>query len=137
MIAIGLMSGTSLDGVDAILVEIKDNKYFPLKFVTLPYDEEFKQRIMKNLTDATAKLSEISSLNYELGYKFVDAIDLLLENTKYSYSDIGFVASHGQTIWHDPKGVKCNNAVPSTLQIGEPSVISYNTGIKTISNLFK
>jgi len=134
MIAIGLMSGTSLDGVDAILVEIKNNKYFPLKFVTLPYDEEFKQRIMKNLTDATAKLSEISSLNYELGYKFVDAIDLLLENTKYSYRDIGFVASHGQTIWHDPKGVKCNNAVPSTLQIGEPSVISYNTGIKTISN---
>ena len=134
MIAIGLMSGTSLDGVDAILVEIKDNKYNPIKFVTLPYTEEFKKRIMKNLADATAKLSEISSLNYELGYKFVDAIDLLLKDTKYTYKDVDFVASHGQTIWHDPKGEKCEGAVPSTFQIGEPSVISYKTGIKTVSN---
>ena len=134
MIAIGLMSGTSLDGVDAILVEIKENKYNPLKFVTLPYEENFKKRILKNLSDASAKLSEISSLNYELGYKFVDAIDLLLKDTNYSYKDVDFVASHGQTIWHDPKGEKCEGAVPSTFQIGEPSVISYNTGIKTISN---
>ena len=134
MLAIGLMSGTSLDGVDAILVEIKDEKYKQLKFVTLPYEESFKKRILKNLSDATAKLSEISSLNFELGHKFVDAIDYLLKDTKYSYKDIEFVASHGQTIWHDPHGEKCDSAVPSTLQIGEPSVISYKTGIKTISN---
>ena len=134
MIAIGLMSGTSLDGVDAILVEIKDGKYKQLKFVTLNYETNFKQKIMRNLSDQTAKLSEISSLNFELGYKFKEAIDLLLEDTPYEYKDIEFVASHGQTIWHDPKGEKCDEAVPSTLQIGEPSVISYNTGIKTISN---
>ncbi len=134
MIAIGLMSGTSLDGVDAILVEINDYKFKQLKFVTLPYEESFKKRILKNLSDSTAKLSEISSLNFELGHKFVDAIDYLLQGTKYTYSDIEFVASHGQTIWHDPHGEKCENAVPSTLQIGEPSVISYKTGIKTISN---
>lgn len=134
MIAIGLMSGTSLDGVDAILVEINNCKFKQLKFVTLPYEESFKKRILKNLSDATAKLSEISSLNFELGHKFVDAIDYLLTDTKYTYEDIEFVASHGQTIWHDPHGEKCDNAVPSTLQIGEPSVISYKTGIKTISN---
>ena len=60
MIAIGLMSGTSLDGVDAILVEIKNEKFKQLKFVTLPYEESFKKRILKNLSDATAKLSEIN-----------------------------------------------------------------------------
>lgn len=134
MLAIGLMSGTSLDGVDAILVEIINEKFKQIKFVTLPYDESFKERIFRNLSDSTAKLSEISSLNFELGHKFVDAIDLLLKDTNYTYKDIEFVASHGQTIWHDPKGNKCENAVPSTLQIGEPSVISYRTGIKTISN---
>ena len=134
MLAIGLMSGTSLDGVDACLVEIKSEKYKILNFVTLPYTEEFRKRLLKNLSDDTAKLSEISSLNFELGYKFVDAIDLVLKDTKYNYKDIEFVASHGQTIWHDPKGNKCDNAVPSTLQIGEPSVISYKTGIKTIAN---
>lgn len=134
MLAIGLMSGTSLDGVDAILVKIENEKYYPLKFITLPYEKNFKQRILKNTSDFTAKLSEISSLNFELGYKFVEAIDLLLLNTGYMYKDIDFVASHGQTIWHDPNGNKCENAVPSTLQIGEPSVIAYKTGIKTISN---
>ena len=88
MIAIGLMSGTSLDGVDAILVEIKDDKYKQLKFVTLPYEETFKKRILNNLSDSTARLSEISSLNFELGHKFVDAIDYLLQDTKYTYKDI-------------------------------------------------
>ena len=134
MIAIGLMSGTSLDGVDAILVEIENDNYKVIKFITKQYEQSFKKRILRNLSDSTAKLSEISSLNFELGHKFVEAIDELLKDTNYNYKDIDFVASHGQTIWHDPKGVKCDNAFPSTLQIGEPSVISYKTGIKTISN---
>ena len=134
MIAIGLMSGTSLDGVDAILVEIENDNYKVIKFITKQYEESLKKRILRNLSDSTAKLSEISSLNFELGHKFVEAIDELLKDTNYNYKDIDFVASHGQTIWHDPKGVKCDNAFPSTLQIGEPSVISYKTGIKTISN---
>lgn len=141
MLAIGLMSGTSLDGVDAALVEILDGKFNLLKFVTLPYGKEFKNKIMRNLSDETAKLSEISSLNFELSYKFVEGIDLLLEGTNYKYSDIEFVASHGQTIWHDPKGDKypkdrifLTKQVPSTLQIGSASYINYKTGIKVISN---
>ncbi len=141
MLAIGLMSGTSLDGVDAALVEILDGKFNLLKFVTLPYEKEFKNKIMRNLSDETAKLSEISSLNFELSYKFVEGIDLLLEGTNYKYSDIEFVASHGQTIWHDPKGDKypkdrifLTKQVPSTLQIGSASYINYKTGIKVISN---
>ena len=141
MLAIGLMSGTSLDGVDAALVEIINGKFNLLKFVTLPYEKEFKSKIMRNLSDETAKLSEISSLNFELSYKFVEAIDLLLEGTNYKYSDIEFVASHGQTIWHDPKGDKypkdrnfLTKQVPSTLQIGTASYINYKTGIKVVSN---
>lgn len=134
MLAIGLMSGTSLDGMDAILVKIENNKFIPLKFITLPYTEEFKKIIMRNLSDDTAKLSEISSLNFKIGEISVEAIDLLLKDTKYKYHDIEYVASHGQTIWHDPKGVKSTIHIPSTFQIGEPSVISYKTGIKTISN---
>ena len=134
MLAIGLMSGTSLDGMDAILVEIENEKFKPIKFVTLPYTKEFKEILMRNLSDDSAKLSEISSLNFEIGNKSVDAIDLLLKGTTYCYKDISFVASHGQTIWHDPKGIKSCIKTPSTLQIGEPSIISYKTGIKTISN---
>ena len=141
MLAIGLMSGTSLDGVDAALVEIINEKFKLIKFITLPYEEEFKKKIMRNLSDDTAKLSEISSLNFELSYKFVESIDKLLEGTPYKYSDIDFVSSHGQTIWHDPKGDKypkdrdfLTKQVPSTLQIGCASYINYKTKIKVVSN---
>lgn len=129
MIAIGLMSGTSLDGVDAALVDINGKDIKLINFITLNYDIDFKNKIFRNLHDDTARLSEISTLNFELGYKFKDAIDEVLKGTNYKYDDIDFVASHGQTIWHDPHG---NPA--STFQIGEPSVISYLTNIKTISN---
>ena len=132
MIAIGLMSGTSLDGVDAALVEIKDDKFELLKFITHVYDNSFKTKLMRNLHDSSAKLSEICSLNFELGYKFLDAINKLLENTKYSYDDICFVASHGQTIFHNPNQIGRN--IPSTLQIGESSVITYHTNIQVISD---
>jgi anhydro-N-acetylmuramic acid kinase len=129
MLAIGLMSGTSLDGVDAALVQLEGTKVDLLNFIILKYEQDFKDRIFRNLHNDTAKLSEISTLNFELGYKFKDAIDEVLKGTKYQYKDIDFVASHGQTIWHDPHGNP-----PSTLQIGEPSIISYLTNIKTISN---
>lgn len=132
MLAIGLMSGTSLDGVDAALVEIDNGNYKLKKFITLFYDEDFKRKLMRNVSDELAKLSQICSLNFELGYKFVEAIDLLLKDTEYSYKDISFVASHGQTIWHIPRST--DSFVASTLQIGEPSIIAYETGIETISN---
>lgn len=132
MLAIGLMSGTSLDGVDAALVEIEKEKFNLIKFITLNYDEKFRKKVMKNLNDDTAKLSEICSLNFEFGNWFVETIDKLLENTDYAYNDIDFVASHGQTIWHNPK--QNGDLVPSTLQIGEGSVISTKTGITTVTN---
>lgn len=132
MLAIGLMSGTSLDGVDAALVDIEGNNYILRKFITLEYDEKFKRKLIRNLDDKTAKLSEICSLNFELGYWFVAAIDKLLAETNITYDEISFVASHGQTIWHNPH--EKDGLVPSTLQIGEGSVISNLTGIDTIYN---
>ena len=133
ILCIGLMSGTSLDGCDAALVEITVDEKFILKdFITLPYTVEFRNKIKRNLSDDTAKLSEVCSLNFELGYIFKDAIDLLLKKNKLEYSDIEFVASHGQTIWHAPKAI--NGNVASTLQIGEGQVISVLTGIKVISD---
>lgn len=132
MLAIGLMSGTSLDGVDAALVEIINEKFFLKKFITLNYSDEFKRKLMRNLNDNTAKLSEICSLNFELGEWFIKAIDELLKSTNLKYSDIEFVASHGQTIWHNPK--QKGDLVPSTLQIGDGSVISVKTGITTVFN---
>ena len=134
MLAIGLMSGTSVDGVDAALVEIdkKNNKYNLVDFYTLNYSQEFKGKVKRNLSDDTAKLSEICGLNFELSTWFIKAIDELLKRNNLKYSDIEFVSSHGQTIWHNPHGENGNS--PSTLQIGAGSVISARTGITTVSN---
>lgn len=133
ILCIGLMSGTSLDGCDAALVKITSKeKFILLDFLTLPYTDEFRNKIKRNLSDDTAKLSEVCSLNFELGYIFKDAIDLILKNNNLKYDDIEFVASHGQTIWHAPKAI--NGNVASTLQIGEGQVISVLTGIKVISD---
>ena len=131
MLAIGLMSGTSLDGVDAALVEIIDEKFTLKKFITLEYSRDFRDKLSRNLNDDTARLSEICSLNFELGDWFLKAIDKLLEGTNLKYSDIEFVASHGQTIWHDPKGLAGRS---STLQIGEASVIGAKTNITVVNN---
>lgn len=129
MYAIGLMSGTSLDGVTASLVEIKRGKFKLVNCKTVDYTKDFKAKIFRNLNKESAKLDEISSLNFELSEWFVKAIDKVLEGTNLKYKDISFVSSHGQTIWHDPHA-----QTPNTLQIGTPSVIAYNTGIKVVSN---
>ena len=131
MIAIGLMSGTSLDGVDAALVAIENGNFSLLKYELLPYEKSFRKRLMKNLNNETACLQEICSLNFELGYKFLEAVDKLLTDTEYKYDDIAFVASHGQTIWHNPQS---NGFVASTLQIGEAAVITHYTNIPVVSN---
>ena len=133
MLAIGIMSGTSLDGVDAALVKIEENDKFSLvDFISISYVQEFKEKIKRNLSDETAKLSEICSLNYELSYRFKDAIDLLIERNNLKYRDISFIASHGQTIWHEPHPRKGN--VASTLQIGDGQIISTLTGIPVVFN---
>ena len=64
MIAIGLMSGTSVDGVDAALVEIQNETFKLMKFITLPYDENIRKRILKCSNAETARVDEICSLNF-------------------------------------------------------------------------
>ncbi len=132
MLCIGLMSGTSLDGVDVCLASINDNEYKIIDFYTRPYDSNFKDKLKRNLNDQTARLSEISSLNFELPYEFKKGIDYILDKNKLSYSDIDFIASHGQTIWHAP--YDANGNVSSTLQIGSGQVLSLITNTKVVSN---
>lgn len=132
MKAIGLMSGTSLDGCDVALLEINNDKYELVDYLLYPYDEKLKEKIRRNLSDDFAKLSEICSLNFELAYVFKDAIDALLKKRNMSYKEIDFIASHGQTIWHQPKPT--DSLYPSTLQIGSGQVLSTLTQTKVVSN---
>jgi len=131
---IGLMSGTSHDGVDVALVEIrptsfKDNlKTKLIKHLHIPYKRQIRDKIS---TAFNGNTEHICRLNFELGEIFAKTVLSLTEISGYNKKDIDAVASHGQTIYHIPpkKGKR-----GSTLQIGEPSVIAERTGILTISD---
>lgn len=134
--AVGLMSGTSLDGVDAALVEItgqgQGTKVKLLRFVTLSYTDEERRKIEACLSRDFSDVQQICSLNFELGYKFAKAVKMVCHKAKFPLDKLDFIGSHGQTIWHQPVGEQ--NFLPSTLQIGEPAIIAYETKATVVSN---
>lgn len=131
---IGLMSGTSLDGLDIALVEIYETrgrlKIKNTHFSTYSFDNEIKERILKNINPETAKLDEISDLNFALGNLFADYVLQFLETNNLSKSEIDLIGSHGQTFYHSIK----NGLATSTLQLGEPAIIALKTGITTVGD---
>ncbi|HEY8436332.1 MAG TPA: anhydro-N-acetylmuramic acid kinase AnmK [Haloplasmataceae bacterium] len=136
MIGIGLMSGTSLDGIDAALVEIQEDngriRYQLIHFLTKPFRPGIREEIERaiSLERSTAQL--ICSLNFKLGYEFAASAQCVAKEAGVPMERVDFIASHGQTIWHQP--IEEGEYVPSTLQIGEPAVIAYETGRPVISN---
>ncbi len=134
---VGLSSGTSVDGIDTVLVEISGSGYEikvkVIDFLTFRIPDRIRTSILKNSDTGTAKLSEICRLNVILGKLFADAVKKIRKrNTGKS---IDLIGSHGQTIHHLPKkGVFLGYKIKSTLQIGDPSVIANITGITTVGD---
>lgn len=127
---IGLMSGTSADGIDAALVDFNDNKVRLIEFEYLPFSDKLKKQI-HNLVEADAKVSlkEYGELDTLLGNLFAGATYSLLVKAGIPASDIKAIGSHGQTIYHSPAGV-----LPFSLQIGDPNIIAEKTGITTVAD---
>lgn len=135
MLAIGIMSGTSLDGVDACLVDIKKskkNKFSISHFTYVPYDKELKTKLLNISSNKPINIQLICSVNVELGKAYVKAVKKLLKDAKVNAKDIEFIAMHGQTVWHNPD--MKDNYESSTLQLGDPSVLAAIFGCKVISN---
>ncbi len=135
MLAIGIMSGTSLDGIDICLVEItKDTKYhYEIKhFHSYPYSDITINKIKDVSSLNTSNVQKICSLNVEISYEYVEAINKFLSLYNIKKENIEYIAMHGQTIWHNPDNM--DGYYSSTLQIGDPSVIAYNFNTKVISN---
>lgn len=135
-LAIGIMSGTSLDGVDLALVKIKgsftDTEIEVIDFKTFPIEQDIKEKIISQIDEKTSNVRVITSLNFEIANMFSKQVKTLLKDNKLTNKDIDFIASHGQTIYHIPK--KTDKDSPSTLQLGDGSVLANLTGIKTVSN---
>lgn len=135
-LAIGLMTGTSLDGVDVALIEIEgyglNTRYVEVAFKTFSIEEKLKERIKNMCSIENSNVREICSLNFELAKLYVESIDKLLSIMDLTYEKISFIGSHGQTIWHEP--FTSSNFLASTLQIGAGQYIKEKTGITTVFN---
>ncbi len=138
---IGLMSGTSVDGIDAAVVEITGHSLETtvdlIAFETFPFLPDVPQRILALCQPDTSRVDDICEMNFYIGHLFAEAVKHILQKNGISTSDIDLIGSHGQTIHHLPGDLNtdCKDSrYPSTLQIGEPAVIAHETGIPTIAD---
>lgn len=137
-VIIGLMSGTSLDGIDAALVRIKgnytDTSTELLVFKNYPFPDGIRERIFR-LFDGDIKSKDICHMNFLLGEIFADAAVNIAKEYGMPLSKVDAVSSHGQTIYHIPDPIyDTGYEIRSTLQIGEGAVIARRTGVITVSD---
>lgn len=134
---IGLMSGTSVDGVDAALVEIQghglETQIELVAFHSHSFAQEVRDRIFDLFQPETSRVDEICQMNFLIGEVFADAALSVVSAAGLEMEEIDLIGSHGQTVYHLPPQAEAEY-VPSTLQLGEPAVIAYRTGVPTIAN---
>lgn len=139
MKVIGLMSGTSADGVDAAILEIVPRKGLPtlnlLHFMVFPFPNGLRGRILRVADAGSGATAEICCLNALLGELFAQAAISVARRAGISLRDVALIGSHGQTISHLPApAVEYGISIRSTLQIGEAAVIAERTGITTVAD---
>ncbi len=142
--ALGLMSGTSADGVDVALVRIHSGRAGAFRgldarlenFHAVPYPPSLRAEILRIASGAPCTPGEVSNLNFHLGEFFARAALAACAHFRVLPRQIAFIGSHGQTIYHQasPKPYLKSWRVRSTLQIAEPAVIAERTGITTVGD---
>ncbi|MEJ2051473.1 MAG: anhydro-N-acetylmuramic acid kinase [Calditrichota bacterium] len=123
---IGLMSGTSLDGLDIALLEwpgvelagfeVRDTE-------TYDYPSELRREILQSISGMTA---DVCRINFRLGHLWAEYVNEFLESRSLPPDVVTCIGSHGQTLWHE--------SGKATLQVGEPAVLAAKTGIPVVSN---
>jgi anhydro-N-acetylmuramic acid kinase len=136
---IGLMSGTSFDGLDVALCKIKGSgtgtRLELLKFETVSYQTDFKEELKSIFSRRDADLEKVCMLNEWIAIQHAGMINHCLKSWGINKNEIDLIASHGQTIYHAPKFLHGHEKYPNaTLQIGDGDHIAVNTGIITISD---
>ena len=126
---IGLMSGTSLDAVDAVLVDFSNQQANLLAAHSEPIDLNLKKDILALCEPGDNAIMRMGTTDVKLGSLFTNSVLELLDNNGVAASDIKAIGSHGQTIRHVP-----NSDVPFTIQIGDPNIIAATTGITTVAD---
>jgi len=125
---IGIMSGTSLDGVDVVLCEIDANTCTLISSLEYPLPLELKTDIL-TMIEAKHTLKQMGEIDHRLGLLFTQAVGALLIREHIDPSSITAIGSHGQTLWHDPSG-----EYPFSMQLGDPNILTAKTGISVVAD---
>jgi anhydro-N-acetylmuramic acid kinase len=136
---IGLMSGTSMDGLDIAFCEITGaglaTKVQLLHFTTVPYDQHMKEQILSVFSKENVSLQKLTLLNAWIAKQHANMVNASLNTWGVSATEVDVIASHGQTIYHAPKSLHPNDEFDNaTLQIGDGDHIAVKTGIITLSD---
>ena len=126
---LGVNSGTCMDAIDLSWVEFRQDTpdaplyLIPLKYDELPLNEETKRDTLRLIVENKSGPQELCEINFRLGHMFADAIERYIKDQSIDLEqDIDLIASHGQTIWHQPESGP--GEIKSTLQMGEPTVLA-------------
>lgn len=146
-IVVGLMMGTSMDGVDAALVkivpiksqikrdEIPQLNIEMLSSLLYPIPDNIKTDLISVASKKNICLYTLCKLNFAVGHLLANVTSRLIDDCGLTFTDVDLVGSHGQTVYHIASDIiEENIPVQSTLQIGEPSIIAQKTGITTIAD---
>lgn len=132
---VGLMSGTSLDGIDAAVVKIVNQDVELVAFTTYLLEDKLKEPILRLNQPGFDEIDAMGMLDRALGFAFADAALQVIEKAGLEPSQVTAIGSHGQTIRHRPQGI--DNSLPFTLQIGDAATIAEKTGITVVSDFRK
>ncbi len=125
---IGMMSGTSMDGIDVVLCGIDETSCELLASYEHPFPVALKEEIL-TMTQCEVSLSKVGELDYKLGILFSEALETFLEEERIDSKIVTAVGSHGQTLWHQPEGIH-----PFTMQLGDPNIIAARTGMPVVAD---
>lgn len=127
---LGLISGTSVDGVDAALCDFGEHSCRIVAAKTFAYPPAIERRIQALIRAGEARLAEIGALDVAVGRFFADCALALIQSSRLDPDDVEAIGHHGQTIWHEP-----NPPEPFSWQLGDPNSVAAITGIDTVGDL--
>lgn len=126
---IGVMSGTSLDGVDIALLDFAKNPPKMTACDFFPMPEELRADISALLKTGETNLQKLGEIDHRLGLLYAETINAFLAKNQLKAEDIQAIGCHGQTVWHSP-----DSEYPFTTQIGDMNLVAEQTGITTIAD---
>ncbi|RKD92209.1 anhydro-N-acetylmuramic acid kinase [Mangrovibacterium diazotrophicum] len=126
---IGIMSGTSMDGIDAVLISFENGKLSHLADHTMAFPEALQADLHKLIGSFQTSLKDLGEIDHRLALCYAQAANELIEKAKVAATDIEAIGCHGQTVFHSP-----DTQHPFTMQLGDGNLIAARTGIKIITD---